>query len=119
MRVLRCRYLAGGAYNLQTAKAKWDETLQAYSLPFFGRAKVASAKNLQLIPCPGGTSRSGSNLDHSGRKAKDDDEDQSSIYFMMGKMSKDVYALDFRAPVRVLEAFAIAVATMAKKRAVT
>ncbi|PHJ18517.1 tub family protein [Cystoisospora suis] len=109
----------GGAYNLQTAKAKWDETLQAYSLPFFGRAKVASAKNLQLIPCPGRTSRTGSNSDHSGRKAKDDDEDQSSIYFMMGKMSKDVYALDFRAPVRVLEAFAIAVATMAKKRAVT
>lgn len=117
--VLLRRFLAGGAYNLQTVKAKWDETLQAYSLPFFGRAKVASAKNLQLIPCPAGTDKNGLNSSHSGRKAKEDDEDQSSIYFMMGKLSKDVYALDFRAPVRVLEAFAIAVATMAKKRAVT
>ncbi|KYK66569.1 Tub family protein [Toxoplasma gondii TgCatPRC2] len=107
----------GGAYTLQNVKAKWDEALQAYSLPFFGRAKVASAKNLQLIPCVGSGRRS------SGKGQREecstDDEEQTSIYLMMGKMSKDVYALDFRAPVRLFEAFAIAAATMAKKRAVT
>ncbi|CBZ52481.1 conserved hypothetical protein [Neospora caninum Liverpool] len=112
----------GGAYTLQNVKAKWDESLQAYSLPFFGRAKVASAKNLQLIPCSGsGPSRRSAGRNDKRQRGEDstDDEDQSSIYFMMGKMSKDVFALDFRAPVRLFEAFAIAAATMAKKRAVT
>ncbi|PFH32797.1 hypothetical protein BESB_014090 [Besnoitia besnoiti] len=108
-----------GAYTLETVKAKWDESLQAYSLPFFGRAKVASAKNLQLIPCSGTRKRSSGMRHAGGQDGYSDDEEQSSIYLMMGKVSKDVFALDFRGPVRLFEAFAVAAAAMAKKRAVT
>eukprot|EP00434_Breviolum_minutum_P029130 symbB.v1.2.025770.t1/scaffold2523.1/size146632/4 len=78
-------------------KPRWDKKLNSYALPFFGRVKKASAKNFQLVV----------------------NGDQNTIFLMFGKISKDVFCLDFRGPITPLEAFAIATAALAKKRAVS
>jgi len=78
-------------------KPRWDKKLNSYALPFFGRVKKASAKNFQLVV----------------------NGDQNTIFLMFGKISKDVFCLDFRGPIAPLEAFAIASAALAKKRAVS
>mmetsp|Transcript_24285 Transcript_24285/g.70017 ORF Transcript_24285/g.70017 Transcript_24285/m.70017 type:complete len:402 (+) Transcript_24285:234-1439(+) len=82
--------------EMENIAPKWDPALNSYALPFYGRVKLASAKNFQLV-----------------RKG-----DQNDIMLMFGKISKDVFSLDFRHPLTRLDAFAISIAAMAKKRAV-
>lgn len=55
-----------------------------YTLDFFGRVKQASVKNFQLIK-------------------KGDVHDK--IYFQFGKVAKDIFAVDFTAPLTPLLAF--------------
>eukprot|EP00439_Symbiodinium_sp_Y106_P045424 s5211_g5.t1 len=83
--------------KMENLKPRWDKKLNSYALPFFGRVKKASAKNFQLVV----------------------NADPNTIYLMFGKVSKDVFCLDFRGPIAPLEAFAIATAALAKKRAVS
>lgn len=87
----------GSHYHMENIEPRWDKKLGSYSLPFFGRVKKASAKNFQLVV----------------------DKDPNTIYLMFGKISKDVYCLDYRAPIPHLDAMAIALAALAKKRAVS
>ena len=68
-----------------------------YSLPFFGRAKKASAKNFQLSA--------------GGKEAND-------VYLSFGKMASEEFSIDFRHPITKRDAFAVALASLAKKRAV-
>eukprot|EP00918_Siedleckia_nematoides_P014405 GHVU01031276.1.p1 GENE.GHVU01031276.1~~GHVU01031276.1.p1 ORF type:complete len:388 (+),score=67.43 GHVU01031276.1:46-1164(+) len=75
----------------------WDPQLRAYSLPFFGRARLPSAKNFQL-----GATR----------------ESDADILVLFGKMDKDEFCLDFREPVNEVQAMGLAVAALATKRAV-
>lgn len=83
--------------HMENLKPRWDKKLNSYALPFFGRVKKASAKNFQLVV----------------------DGDQNTIFLMFGKISKDVFCLDFRGPIAPLEAMAIATTALAKKRAVS
>ncbi|CAJ1363809.1 unnamed protein product [Effrenium voratum] len=83
--------------SMENLKPRWDKKLNSYALPFFGRVKKASAKNFQLVV----------------------NADQNTIFLMFGKISKDVFCLDFRGPISPLEAMAIASAALAKKRAVS
>jgi len=76
---------------------KWNEKTHAFTLPFFGRVKMSSAKNFQLIESP----------------------DSTNIMLMFGKVKQNVFALDFRNPFGLLEAFAVALSAMSKKRAVS
>mmetsp|Transcript_77250 Transcript_77250/g.179134 ORF Transcript_77250/g.179134 Transcript_77250/m.179134 type:complete len:522 (-) Transcript_77250:99-1664(-) len=87
----------GSKYHMENVQPRWDKKLNSYALPFFGRVKKASAKNFQLVV----------------------DGDHNTIFLMFGKISKDVFCLDFRSPLALLDSMAIAVAAMAKKRAVS
>merc|ERR1712129_10234 len=82
-------------HHMENMQPRWDKKLNSYALPFFGRVKKASAKNFQLVV----------------------DDDPNTIFLMFGKISKDVFCLDFRGPLTSLDAFAIATAALAKKRA--
>jgi len=84
-------------HHMENISPRWDSKLNSYALPFFGRVKKASAKNFQLVV----------------------NGDPNTIYLMFGKISKDVFCLDFRAPIAPLDAMAIASASLAKKRAVS
>jgi len=88
----------GGVHHtMKNMQPRWDKKLNSYALPFFGRAKKASAKNFQLVV----------------------NDDPNNIYLILGKISKDEFCLDFRSPLSTLDAFAIATAALAKKRAVS
>jgi len=87
----------GQGYQMTNMAPRWDKKLNSYALPFFGRVKKASAKNFQLVV----------------------NDDPNTIYLMFGKISKDVFCLDFRGPLSALDAIAIASAALAKKRAVS
>lgn len=84
-------------HHMENLGPRWDAKLGSYALPFFGRVKKASAKNFQLVV----------------------NGDQNTIYLMFGKISKDVFCLDFRGPLAPLDAMGIAIAALAKKRAVS
>jgi len=84
-------------YHLENIAPRWDKKLNSYALPFFGRVKKASAKNFQLVI----------------------DGDPNTIFLIFGKISKDVFCLDFRSPLSPLDAIAIASTALAKKRAVS
>mmetsp|Transcript_9412 Transcript_9412/g.23849 ORF Transcript_9412/g.23849 Transcript_9412/m.23849 type:complete len:386 (-) Transcript_9412:19-1176(-) len=85
-----------GKVTMENLAPKWDSKIGSYALPFFGRVKLASAKNFQLVV----------------------DGNRDNIFFIFGKVQKDVFALDFRNPLSPLDAFAIAISSLAKKRAV-
>ena len=40
---------AGGVYTLEPLPPRWDPTLNSFSLPFYGRARLPSAKNFQMV----------------------------------------------------------------------
>lgn len=92
-----CGVCADGEFLLEPLPPTWSDSLGAFTQPFYGRALLPSAKNFQLTPQGGG---------------------DSAISFMFGKMEKDVFSVDFRDPVRIIEAAAMAAAALAKKRAV-
>lgn len=112
---------------------RWDESLGTFSLPFYGRAKVASAKNFQMIlkpadsesernPSSGFSGKEGpfGGGPHAGCAGAQQLQDSSrDIFFMFGKLSKDLFCLDFRQPINAVEAFAMAAAALAKKRVVS
>ncbi|CAD7963171.1 unnamed protein product [Amoebophrya sp. A120] len=75
---------------------RWNEKQGSYVLPFYGRVKKSSAKNFQLVE--------GSN--------------EKEILLLFGKIKREWFALDFRHPLSPLDAFGIAIASLAKKRAV-
>jgi len=87
----------GEKHHYENLGPRWDKKLQSYALPFFGRVKKASAKNFQLVA----------------------NADPNTIFLMFGKIKKDVFCLDYRGPIAHLDAMAIAVAALAKKRAVS
>ncbi|CAE8602762.1 unnamed protein product, partial [Polarella glacialis] len=90
-------FVRGSRPRLENLGPRWDKKLNSYALPFFGRVKKASAKNFQLVV----------------------NGDSNTIFLMFGKISKDLFCLDFRGPIAPLEAMAIASAALAKKRAVS
>ncbi len=70
-----------------------------YTLNFHGRAVKASARNFQM------------------REQVDDQE--GDVLLMHGKVSKNEFHLDFRHPISMVEAFAISLASISKKRLVS
>jgi tubby-related protein 1 len=82
---------------LQNISPKWNKKQKGYVLPFFGRVKLASAKNFQLM----------------------EGDDDTNILFMFGKVKKDHYSLDFRHPLSLMDAFGVAISSLLKKRAVS
>mmetsp|Transcript_973 Transcript_973/g.1495 ORF Transcript_973/g.1495 Transcript_973/m.1495 type:complete len:549 (+) Transcript_973:134-1780(+) len=75
----------------------WSDQLNAYTLNFYGRVKMASKKNFQLI--------SSENSEH--------------ILLMFGKVDADTFTLDYRHPFSCVQAFSIALTSFDRKVAVS
>ncbi|CAI8000149.1 Tubby-related protein 3 [Geodia barretti] len=73
----------------------WSEETQAYVLNFHGRVTQASVKNFQLV--------------HSA--------DEGYIVVQFGRVSEDVFTLDYKYPVCAVQAFAIALSSFDSKLA--
>eukprot|EP01016_Furgasonia_blochmanni_P046222 TRINITY_DN6629_c0_g1_i12.p1 TRINITY_DN6629_c0_g1~~TRINITY_DN6629_c0_g1_i12.p1 ORF type:complete len:279 (-),score=71.25 TRINITY_DN6629_c0_g1_i12:783-1619(-) len=80
-------------FKLESVKPEYNEHRDCYQLNFYGRAKLASARNFQLV------------MPH----------DQDSIILMHGKIGKDEFNLDYRHPVNVIQAFSISLVSIGKK----
>ena len=96
--------LARGAYGLSTDSCRdesatvklisrspvWNEEAQCYILPFHGRAKLPSSKNCQLV----------------------DSSNDGVVVFQMGKYSDNMFTVDVRWPLSLLDGFAIALSRL-------
>jgi len=76
--------------RLVTRQAVWNEEMQTLVLDFKDRAVIPSAKNFQVV-------REGS---------------PQCIVCQHGKIASDTFALDFRAPMSIAQAFAMSVTTV-------
>jgi tubby-related protein 1 len=81
-------------YSRSILKLFYTET-QAYVLNFHGRVTQASVKNFQLV--------------HSA--------DEGYIVVQFGRVSEDVFTLDYKYPVCAVQAFAIALSSFDSKLA--
>eukprot|EP00392_Amoebophrya_sp_AT5.2_P008323 g8344.t1 len=75
---------------------RWNAKQNSYVLPFYGRVKASSAKNFQLV----------------------EPQRPDEIMLLFGKIKRELFALDWRPPLSALDAFGIALASIARKRAV-
>ena len=73
--------------QMKNREPKWNALQEAYQLDFGGRATMASCKNIELLP----------------NSAADTLED---VCFLMGKVEKNRFNIDFKAPFSAVQAFA-------------
>ena len=83
--------------EMENVEPKFSEKMGCYCLNFYGRVKKASAKNFQVI-------------------VKGEEED---ILLQHGKVSKNVFNIDYREPFCHLMAFGVSLAGIGKKRVVS
>mmetsp|Transcript_15091 Transcript_15091/g.15213 ORF Transcript_15091/g.15213 Transcript_15091/m.15213 type:complete len:744 (+) Transcript_15091:226-2457(+) len=100
--------MANRFFVMHEKQSKYDP-LSSCLVDFKGRANIASVKNFQLIESPPETGF-GSDISARVRGTAREDRDRSEILLQMGKATDQCFNLDFRAPLTMLQAFAIAVA---------
>lgn len=71
-------------------EAKWNEKMKSYVLNFDNRVTEASVKNFQLTKV----------------------DDQETVYLQFGRVDKNTFNLDFRAPLTPFQAFTIAISSL-------
>jgi len=81
--------------DLHNKQPVWSEETQAFVLNFHGRVTQASVKNFQLV--------------HSA--------DEEYIVLQFGRISDDLFTLDYRFPLSALQAFSIALSSFDSKLA--
>lgn len=94
-------FYAGDTSKLMVLKNKapvWNPVIGAYTLDFQTHVKLPSKKNFQLV---------------------DASDASESLRLMFGKIERDVFHLDFNSPITPLQAFAIALSSLDRKRLVT
>ncbi|GAB2223899.1 hypothetical protein Droror1_Dr00004644 [Drosera rotundifolia] len=98
---------------LKNKAPRWHEQLQCWCLNFRGRVTVASVKNFQLIAAmqPTATAPAPSGPPPSSHP------DQDKIILQFGKVSKDMFTMDYRYPLSAFQAFAICLSSFDTKLA--
>ena len=88
---------------------RWDDSLRHYVLRYYGRAKLASVKNVQLKS--------------KSRNAKEDGklgrENEADVHFLVGKVEDDFFNVDFKHGFSFLTAFALAVVIVDSPNSIT
>ncbi|CAD8117921.1 unnamed protein product [Paramecium sonneborni] len=79
--------------QLVQMNAIYNEDKQCYQLKFFGTAKRASAKNFEII----------------------DLQDKNIIYLLHRKLEKNLFNLDYKYPISMLQAFCFSLSSISKK----
>jgi len=91
-----------GLVQLRTAQPIWREKINSWTLDFEGRVKIPSKKNFK-IKCP---------TEFGGKQDTD-------WVMLFGKVTKDRFCLDYKAPLSIIQAFSIALTSFADKLMVT
>ncbi|CAI9754419.1 unnamed protein product [Fraxinus pennsylvanica] len=95
---------------LKNKQPRWHEQLQCWSLNFRGRVTVASVKNFQLVA----TTQPAAVAPIPSQPAQ---SDQDKIILQFGKVSKDMFTMDYRYPLSAFQAFAICLSSFDTKLA--
>ncbi|GFQ86982.1 tubby-related protein 3 [Trichonephila clavata] len=81
--------------ELQNKKPQWNDESQSYVLNFHGRVNVASVKNFQIVHI----------------------NDPDYIVMQFGRVSDELFSLDYSFPMSAMQAFAIALSSLDSKLA--
>ena len=84
--------------EVRTKKPKWNARMEAWTMDFKGRAKLASKKNFILI---------------------DPDDEDERVLMLFGKMTKNRWSLDFSPPLNPITCLFVAVTAFSSKMVVT
>ncbi|KAJ6820903.1 tubby-like F-box protein 14 [Iris pallida] len=95
---------------LRNKAPRWHEQLQCWCLNFRGRVTVASVKNFQLIAA----SQPAAGAPTPSQPAP---PEHDKIILQFGKVSKDMFTMDYRYPLSAFQAFAICLSSFDTKLA--
>ena len=96
-------------HKFENMQPRYNEARGCYTLNFYGRVQKASARNFQLVQSP---------LDDEDEDIEDDMGDMEMPLLTHGKISKNEFNLDYRAPFQILCSFAVSLTAIGKKRVV-
>ena len=82
---------------LNTKKPKWNPKMEAWTMDFKGRAKLASKKNFILI----------------------DEDIEDRVLMLFGKVTKNRWSLDYAPPMNPLTCLFVALSAFSSKLVVT
>ncbi|XP_048540681.1 tubby-like F-box protein 8 [Triticum urartu] len=104
---------------LRNKVPRWHEQLQCWCLNFRGRVTIASVKNFQLIAAP---SQPPPPAAGAGAPAPAPSQpapalEQDKIILQFGKVSKDMFTMDYRYPLSAFQAFAMCLSSFDTKLA--
>uniref|UniRef100_A0A453S4E6 Tubby-like F-box protein n=1 Tax=Aegilops tauschii subsp. strangulata TaxID=200361 RepID=A0A453S4E6_AEGTS len=88
---------------LRNKVPRWHEQLQCWCLNFRGRVTVASVKNFQLTAAAPQVAAAAS--------------DHEKVILQFGKVTKDMFTMDYRYPLSAFQAFAICLTSFDTKLA--
>jgi tubby and related proteins len=98
---------------LRNKVPRWHEQLQCWCLNFRGRVTVASVKNFQLVaatqPAAGAPTPS--------EPTAPPPPDQEKVVLQFGKVTKDMFTMDYCYPLSAFQAFAICLSSFDTKLA--
>jgi tubby-related protein 1 len=85
-------FAGSNVIHFRNKQPRWNERLKSYALNFGGRVKQASIKNFILID----------------ESYKEEEEDKAPSAVIFGKIDESTFALEFRSPLSLFQAFGIA-----------
>ena len=97
---------------LRNKVPRWHEQLQCWCLNFRGRVTIASVKNFQLIAA---SSQPPAGAPTPSQPAPPVEQDKIILQF--GKVSKDMFTMDYRYPLSAFQAFAMCLSSFDTKLA--
>ncbi|KAM3144491.1 hypothetical protein pb186bvf_003360 [Paramecium bursaria] len=86
-------YITQKNMELSQLEPVYNQEKDCYQLNFFGRAKRASARNFEMV----------------------DPQDSNIIYLLHGKQDKNLFNLDYRYPMNMVQAFSFSLVSVSKK----
>ncbi|KAM3410712.1 hypothetical protein ACQJBY_002752 [Aegilops geniculata] len=98
---------------------RWHEQLQCWCLNFRGRVTIASVKNFQLIAAPSQPPppAAGAPALTPAPSQPAPAPEQDKIILQFGKVSKDMFTMDYRYPLSAFQAFAMCLSSFDTKLA--
>lgn len=86
--------------KLRSRAPEYSPRLHGFCLDFFGRARLASVRNFQIVDADAGLVPG---------------DEQARCLLLFGRWSSEIFHLDVKAPFSIVDAFAIAVSSFATK----
>jgi len=102
---------------------RWHEQLQCWCLNFRGRVTVASVKNFQLtaapqpVAVPSESSQPPQQQQAQPSSSSSSTSDHEKVILQFGKVTKDMFTMDYRYPLSAFQAFAICLTSFDTKLA--